>query len=390
MPVEYNTKIHETITEIGRATWSALESPDFPFADYDFLAALESSGSLGERTGWFPLYLAVRSGDDKLQGVIWLYLKTNSYGEYIFDWDWARAYEENGVAYYPKLVSAIPFTPATGPNFLVAPGVDRETMAPLLIRQALSLYQQSQASSFHALFVPQKDCALWLDQGLTLRHSFQYHWHNNGYGSFDGFLEQLKGKRRRQINRERQSLQGMDATIHIATGSDLTPAHADAAWSFYENTTQEKYAIPYLTRAFFEEIFTTMADRILFIYAARDGRILAGSLFLHKGAHLYGRYWGFREDIRNLHFEICYYKPMEFAIDQKIELFEAGAQGAHKLQRGFLPNLTYSAHQIRHQAFQKAIDRFIRMEQRQTQHRINDELEHSPFRDPSGNHQSRC
>ena len=128
MPVEYNTKIHETITEIGRATWSALESPDFPFADYDFLAALESSGSLGERTGWFPLYLAVRSGDDKLQGVIWLYLKTNSYGEYIFDWDWARAYEENGVAYYPKLVSAIPFTPATGPNFLVAPGVDRGAM----------------------------------------------------------------------------------------------------------------------------------------------------------------------------------------------------------------------------------------------------------------------
>lgn len=375
-----------SIEHIGEAAWRPLEPPNFPFFDFEFLQALERSGSVGEGSGWSPVYL-VCEDEGRLTGAFPVYLKTDSYGEYIFDWDWAHAYHENGLSYYPKLVAAVPFTPATGPKMLVSGGSDylnggRGTLTGALLGAARELGDERGVSSSHALFVPKGDLSAFEEDGFAVRHSLQFHWRNRGYGSFDDYLGALESKRRRQISRERRQLTDENLSIERLTGDDLKPEHADMMHRFYLSTFDRKWGFPYLTGEFFDEVFQTMKDRILFVLA-RDGstgRPVAGTLNFFKGDSLYGRYWGAFEERRNLHFELCYYQTIEFAVERSLTLFEAGAQGEHKLARGFLPTVTYSAHEIRHPVFRQAIERYIADEREYVAHSIEQYARHDPYK----------
>jgi predicted N-acyltransferase len=351
-----------SIEHADEAEWRALEPHDFPFFDFEFLRALERSGSVGGVSGWSPRYLVCKD-EGRTLGALCLYLKTDSYGEYIFDWEWARAYREHGLPYYPKLVAAVPFTPATGPKLLVRPDADeadRVAVTRALLDAAQRLGDEHRVSSSHALFLPERELDEFAQRGFAVRHSLQFHWHNRGYGAFSDYLNALEGKRRRQVARERRQLGGEGLKIECLTGEALGSEHAAAMYRFYLGTLDGKWGVPYLNEAFFSEVFRTMSDHILLVFA-RDGagRPVAGALNFYKGQALYGRYWGAAEKRRNLHFELCYYQAIEFAIERRLELFEAGAQGEHKLSRGFLPSLTYSAHEIRHPGFRRAIEHYI-------------------------------
>jgi predicted N-acyltransferase len=375
----------ERIGGIGyadEAAWRALEPPDFPFFDFEFLRALERSDSIGTGSGWEPVYL-VCSDAERLLGALCLYLKTDSYGEYIFDWEWARAYREHGLSYYPKLVAAVPFTPATGSKLLVRPdlaGEARTAVTRALFDAARELGDELRVSSTHALYVPERELGEFAKRGFALRHSMQFHWRNRGYDAFPDYLDALVSKRSRQIKRERRQLEGL--AIERLTGEALTGAHAATMHRFYLGTFDRKWGFPYLTGAFFAEIFRTMPDRTLLVLARDEpsGRPVAGALFLFKGEALYGRYWGAAERRRNLHFELCYYQGIEFAIERGLKLFEAGAQGEHKLARGFLPSLTYSAHAIRHPGFKHAIERYIAEERKLVAGAMAAYNRHDPYR----------
>ncbi len=368
-----------SIEDVEAGAWRAIEPPDFPFFDLEFLGALERSGSVGRGSGWRPVHLVCEDGSG-VAGALVLYVKTDSYGEYIFDWEWAHAYHEHGIAYYPKLVSAVPFTPATGPKLLVRSGADPVAVKRALLDEAARLGEELRVSSTHALFVPERETRDFADHGYEVRHSLQFHWRNPGYGDFSQYLDALVSKRRRQISRERRQLDA-GITIERLTGEDLTPAHAAMMYRFYLSTLDGKWGMPYLNEAFFHEVFATMKDRILLVLARDEGDFpIAGALNFFKGGTLFGRYWGAAEDRRNLHFELCYYQAIEFAIERGMGLFEAGAQGEHKHARGFLPQVTYSAHDIRHPAFRKAIGRYIEAERDLVEKTVEAYAEHDPYR----------
>jgi predicted N-acyltransferase len=371
------------IEDIDRESWRDLEPPGFPFFDFEFLRALERSGSIGRRSGWSPAYLVCKEGGCVI-GALCLYSKTDSYGEYIFDWEWARAYQQYELPYYPKLVAAVPFTPATGPKLLVRTGVDHATRTRVrraLLDAAEALGNEYGVSSSHALFLPEGELGEFEAQSFVVRHSLQFHWHNRGYDGFSDYLGALSGKRRRQISRERRQLEGERLEIEHLTGDSILPEHAALMHRFYLATLDGKWGVPYLNRAFFDEVFRTMRDRILLVLA-RDtsGRPIAGALFFFKDHSLFGRYWGAIEERRNLHFELCYYQAIEFAIERGFRLFEAGAQGEHKLARGFLPSLTYSAHKIRDAAFRRAIGEYIESEKEMLAGVIDDYAAHDPYK----------
>jgi uncharacterized protein len=370
------------IKHADEAAWRAIEPPDFPFFDLEFLRALERSGSVGGASGWEPVYLVCRDGG-RFLGALPLYLKTDSYGEYVFDWEWARAYRDHGLPYYPKLVAAVPFTPATGPKLLVhldAGEAERAAVTRALLGATRELAGELRVSSSHALFLPERELADFTEHGFAVRHSLQFHWHNRGYGSFSDYLEALTSKRRRQIMRERRQLEGL--TVERLTGEALEAEHAALMYRFYLGTYDRKWGFPYLTGSFFSEVFRTMRDRVLFVVARDEPtkRPVAGALFFFKGRSLYGRYWGAVEERRNLHFELCYYQGIEFAIERRLDLFEAGAQGEHKLTRGFLPTLTYSAHEIRHPGFRHAIERYIAEEKELLAGTLAEYARHDPYR----------
>ena len=372
------------IEGVDEAAWRALEPPDFPFFDLEFLRALERSGSIGEASGWSPVYLVCRDGESLL-GALCLYLKTDSYGEYVFDWEWARAYQQHGLPYYPKLVAAVPYTPATGPKLLSRHDLgeaERSAVTRALLDAAQRLGDRSNVSSSHALFLTEKERDEFAGRGFAVRHSLQFHWRNRGYDAFSDYLDALEGKRRRQVARERRQLGGEGLEIERLTGEALTPAHADVMYRFYLATFDRKWGFPYLTEAFFGEVFRTMRDRVLFVLARDEltGRPVAGALNFFKGRTLFGRYWGASEERRNLHFELCYYQAIEFAVERRMELFEAGAQGEHKLARGFLPTLTYSAHEIRHPGFRHAIERYIEEEREMLAGTLAAYASHDPYK----------
>ena len=371
------------IEGVDRETWRTLEPPEFPFFDFEFLHALERSGSIGRRSGWSPAYLVCREGG-RVLGALCLYLKTDSYGEYIFDWEWARAYQQYGLSYYPKLVAAVPFTPATGPKLLLRRDVDVTTRARVtnaLLEAAEDLGTEYRVSSSHALFLPEHELDEFTKRGFAVRHSLQFHWRNQGYETFSDYLEVLSGKRRRQILRERRQLEGEGLEISHLTGDALLPEHATLMHRFYLATLDGKWGVPYLNRAFFDEVFRTMKDRTLLVLA-RDGagRPVAGALFFLKDNSLFGRYWGAAQQRRNLHFELCYYQAIDFAIGRGFKLFEAGAQGEHKLARGFLPSLTYSAHKIRDRAFGRAIGDYIESEKEMLKGVLEEYASHDPYK----------
>ncbi|RZA26118.1 MAG: GNAT family N-acetyltransferase [Proteobacteria bacterium] len=362
--MELKIRLVQSLSEIDPKVWRKLQSPDFPFNDLEFFQALDSSGSIGKGTGWQSLYLLAENQAGNVVGILYCFIKQHSYGEYIFDWQWANFYQAHGTPYYPKLLTAIPFTPATGPRILVDPGADSFSVRTGLIAAALEISQKSGLSSYHALFLEKDEQEYFEGRGLSIRHSLQYHWHNQGYRDFQDFLDSLVGKRRRDIVRERKRAQSHGLTIEALTGSDLKPEHAAIMNALYQTTTDKKNAIAYLQPKFFDSVFETMTDNILFVLATDHGRPIAGALNFYKGRKLYGRYWGSLEPFADLHFELCYYQTIDFALRQNLTVFEAGAQGEHKVQRGFLPSTTYSAHKLFDQRFAQPIVDFIDDERR--------------------------
>jgi hypothetical protein len=381
---QVNNSLHQQVFHSLRAitpkSWNRLIGDAFPFAEYDYLLALEVGHCVGIEPGWEPRYLTLWEGK-QLQAACYLYRKTNSNGEYIFDWDWANAYQRHGQRYFPKLTSAIPFTPATGPKLLVAADApEPRELQQQLLASALELVQQEDCSSLHFLFIPAEEREIYEAAGLLLRHSFQFHWQNQGYVSFEDFLSRLRSKRRKEILRERRQVREQGLEVVLLRGEEIEPQLCRVMYDFYLTTVDRKWAMPYLSYEFFQYIFTHFRDQLVLALARKQGEWVAGTINYHKGPHLFGRYWGCRQDFRSLHFELCYYRLIEYAIEQGVQRFEAGAQGGHKIQRGFLPNLTYSAHWIAHPAFHRAIGEFIEEEKRSIHSNIEENPELSPYR----------
>jgi len=374
----YQIQVFERMDDVPRNAWDRLTSPNFPFSDHAYLHALEVCGAVGGGSGWRPCYLTVWR-DRQLEGATVLYTKDNSYGEYIFDWAWAEAYHQHGLQYFPKLTSAVPFTPATGPKLLFSAQADRKEVGSRLICSAREMMERHGHSSLHYLFLTPEELPFFEAEGFLIRHSFQYHWKNRDYADFDHFLATLKPRKRKQIIREREQLQAENLKIKILTGVELQPEHAALFYQFYRSTIEKMGAIEYLNEEFFKTVFATMHDDVVLILACDQTTAIAGALFYKKGTSLYGRYWGAIKEVRNLHFELCYYQPLQWAIERKMRLFEAGAQGEHKISRGFLPELTFSAHWIGHPAFREAIGRFIAQERVDISRHLGEMKSHDPF-----------
>ncbi|MBS0332982.1 MAG: N-acetyltransferase [Proteobacteria bacterium] len=378
-------RVARRIAEIGREAWDACAAPTGnPFVMYDFLDAAEVTDCAVERTGWGPTHLAVEDEAGQVAAVMPLYRKSHSQGEYIFDHAWADAYERAGGQYYPKLLSAAPFTPATGPRLLARPDVDLDEARRFLLGGALTLCERYGTSSLHINF-PTQDEWLWMgEQGLARREGQQYHWENRGYSTFEDFLGALSSGRRKTIRRERRDA-GQGLEIACLTGAAITEDHWDAFFRFYMDTGSRKWGRPYLSRPFFSELGARMADRVLLVMARRPeragGRWIAGALNLIGDDCLYGRNWGCVEDVPFLHFELCYYQAIEWAIGRGLARVEAGAQGQHKIARGYLPKPVYSAHYIADPALRGPVERFV-MQERQGVEQEMEWLaeEYSPFR----------
>jgi hypothetical protein len=384
MRLKAEVSVHRRVAEIGRAGWDACAgAPDHaanPFIAYDFLDIAEQAGCAVERTGWAPQHLAVRDEDGAIAAVMPLYLKSHSQGEYVFDHAWADAYERAGGRYYPKLVSAAPFSPVTGPRLLVRPDIDRDAGRRMLLSGGITLCERMGVSTLGINFPTEDEFQFMAGQGMLGRQNQQYHWLNAGYATFDDFLAALSSSRRKTIKRERrEAAEGLD--IQCLTGSDLTEAHWDAFFSFYMDTGARKWGRPYLNRRFFSLLGERMADKVLLVLARRGGRWIAGALNLIGGDCLFGRNWGCVEDVRFLHFELCYYQAIEWAIGHGLARVEAGAQGQHKIARGYLPSAVYSTHYIADPGLSRAVARFLEEERRAVQGEM-DWLaeEYSPFK----------
>ena len=357
--MSFTLQVHDGIADIGRDAWDACAAPTGdPFVSYDFLHACEASGSAVPSQGWAARHLSLHDDDDAVIGVMPLYLKGNSQGEYVFDHSWADAYERAGGRYYPKLLGAVPFTPATGPRFLNHPETDAATVRQALIQGAVTLVERLGVSSLHVNFPTEPEWSAMAEAGLLPRQDIQFIWKNNGYQTFDDFLAALSANRRKTIKRERRDAQA-DLDIRVLTGTDITEAHWDAFFAFYMDTGSRKWGRPYLTRDFFARVGATMADRIALVMAFRDETPIAGALnFIGRDA-LYGRQWGALEEVPFLHFELCYYQAIDFAIARGLARVEAGAQGEHKIARGYLPSPVYSAHFIADPALRDPVARYL-------------------------------
>ena len=378
-------RVHTAIADIGRAAWDACNGASGyghnPFTSYDFLSALEDSGCVSVRSGWAPQHLSVEDDDGRIAGVMPLYLKSHSQGEYVFDHSWADAYERAGGRYYPKLQCAAPFSPVTGPRLIVRDGVTRADASRSLIAGALTLCDRIGASSVHVTFPLEEEWRLMGREGLLMREDQQFHWTNAGYATFEDFLAALSSGRRKTIRRERREAQaGLE--IHALSGADLTEDHWNAFYAFYMDTGGRKYGRPYLNRRFFSLMNERMADRILLIMAKKEGRWIAGALNLMGDDTLYGRNWGALEEVPFLHFELCYYQAIEQAILRGLKRVEAGAQGSHKLARGYLPTPVYSAHWIADKALREPVRRYLEQERPAVEQEMAYlAAEFSPFRE---------
>ncbi|WDI31359.1 GNAT family N-acetyltransferase [Hyphococcus flavus] len=367
-----------SIGEIDAAIWNGLANPvdeKFnPFVSYEFLSALEASKSVAPETGWAPMHLIIEEAG-AITGVAPLYAKGHSQGEYVFDHHWADAYARAGGQYYPKLLCAAPFTPVPGPRLLAKNETSKTNLA-LALRQVT---ESIQASSAHINFVEANDKVALENTGYLLRMGEQYHWFNRGYKDFDDFLVALSSRKRKAIRRERREAQ-CDLVIRKLRGAEITEAHWDAFWSFYQDTGARKWGYPYLTRTFFRLIAEKMPDSLLFIVAERDGAPIAGALNFIGGDALFGRYWGCTEDVPFLHFEICYHSAVEYAIEHKLSRVEAGAQGQHKIARGYEPVPTWSAHWLPNESFRSAIERYLEAERLETGMEIAALKNYTPFK----------
>ncbi|MEO1000486.1 MAG: GNAT family N-acetyltransferase [Pseudomonadota bacterium] len=380
----------EVLEDLGRipaATWDACAAPEAadgagrphdPFTTHRFLRALEVSGSVGPGTGWLPRHLVARRSGEVI-GVLPLYAKGHSQGEYIFDHSWAHAYERAGGQYYPKLQAAVPFTPATGRRFLTRPGAEAVGRAALT-QGAASLAEQHGLSSVHITFCTSEEAEAGAALGLLHRTGQQFHWKNRDFADFDAFLETLASRKRKAIRKERRTAQAFGGEIVPLTGDALEPAHWDAFWRFYQDTGSRKWGRPYLTREFFEEAQAHLRDDILLVICRREGRWVAGALNFIGRETLFGRYWGCVEDHSCLHFEVCYYQAIDYAIREGLGAVEAGAQGEHKLARGYMPTPIHSLHWLRDAGFEKAVADYLEAERRAVDEEIEVLTAWGPFK----------
>lgn len=367
------------VAELPKDQWDACAGTGNPFMSWDFLAALERSASVGGNSGWQPLPLVIDGTDGRIAAAAPLYAKTHSQGEYVFDHGWADAWERAGGHYYPKIQLAAPFTPVPGPRLLLRD----ERLAPALIAGIEAVVEQNSLSSAHATFIAPDQVPLFEAADWLIREDSQFHWSNRGYGDFSDFLADLSSAKRKNIRKERERAVAGLEILHL-TGAALTEAHWDAFWTFYQDTGSRKWGRPYLTRAFFSMLGESMADRTLLVLALRHGQPIAGALNLIGADTLYGRYWGCTEDVPHLHFELCYYQAIDIAIARGLQRVEAGAQGGHKLARGYAPEPTYSAHFIPNASFRRAVADFLEAERQGVQ---RDRLwlhERTPFRRNEG------
>ncbi|WP_109313635.1 GNAT family N-acetyltransferase [Ruegeria sp. AU67] len=383
---QIEVRVLGSLSQISAAEWDSCACPEVadggrpldPFTTHRFLLALEHSGSVGRGTGWQPQYLTAYL-DGMLIAAAPMYAKSHSQGEYIFDHNWAHAYEGAGGRYYPKLQIAVPFTPATGRRFLVRPGYDSVGMSAL-VQGAVQLAADNQVSSVHATFCTEAEALAGEQMGLMLRQSQQFHWLNDEYQDFDGFLAALSSRKRKNIRKERAQAIDFGGEIRTLTGDDLRPEHWDAFWQFYQDTGSRKWGVPYLTRQFFDIAHETMADDMALVLAERGGYPIAGALNFIGRETLFGRYWGCTEHHACLHFELCYYRAIDFAIAEGLARVEAGAQGEHKLARGYLPTRTHSLHWVNDPGFADAIKKYLDAEA----HAVGEEIEiltdYGPFR----------
>ena len=374
------SRLIQTLSEVDPATWDALTGENDPFVEHAFLSALEESATVGGDSGWRPLHLLIEDGGE-LVGALPLYLKGHSYGEYIFDWAWASGASRLGIEYYPKLVSMAPVTPATGQRFLVHPGADRGPVIAALVEGALEAVRATGASSLHLNFLNEAEhAAAATHPALEPRLTFQFHFHNRGYASFDDFLAALRSPARKQIRRERQRTEALGLDIRTLRGEELSARDWQALRAFYQDTCARKGSYPYLTDAFFDILAERAHERVVAVIAYDSGRPVAGTLNFEKGGHLYGRYWGALAEYEMLHFELCYYRLIERSIDRGMRRFEAGAQGAHKLKRGLLPSPVRSLHHIAHPRLSAAVTDFLRREEGMTRMELDSLTAQGPFR----------
>ncbi|HEX2114845.1 MAG TPA: GNAT family N-acetyltransferase [Alphaproteobacteria bacterium] len=377
-------RLVEAIEEVGAAAWDACAGADNPFLTYAFLHALEASGSATTATGWRPQHLVAEDSRGRVIGVVPMYLKSHSYGEYVFDHGWADAYRRAGGRYYPKLQVAVPFTPVTGARVLIVDRPDRAAIRAALIEALETVAERRRVSSLHVTFCMGEEAEAFAGAGFLIRSGFQYHWENRGYGSFDDFLAALSHGKRKSIRKERRDVAAQGVEVIALNGDDLRPEHWDKFFEFYYATSDRKWGAPYLTRDFFARLHDTMRDKVVLMMARKGGRWVAGALNLMGRDTLYGRNWGSYGDFRFLHFEACYYRAIDFAIERGLARVEAGAQGEHKVQRGYLPQPTWSAHWIADPGFREAVDRFLQQETALIRHEMAALHEHSPFKQANG------
>ena len=370
------------IDDVAAAEWDACAGTDNPFVRHAFLAALEQSGSASSATGWQPCHLAIRDAGGRLLAAAPLYLKGHSYGEYVFDWSWAQAYQQAGGRYYPKLQCAVPFTPVTGPRLLVRPGEDQAGLRRMLAGAMVELARRTGASSVHVTFPTEGDFAQLGEAGYLLRLGSQYHWENRGYGCFDDFLNDLASRKRKAIRKEREAVARHGITLVTLVGDDIKARHWDVFHRFYQATVDRKWGQAYVNRAFFDLLSASeLGGDVVLVWAEADGRPLGAAFNMSGGKTLYGRTWGGDAGaVPFLHFEACYYRAIEFAIAQGLTRVEAGAQGEHKLSRGYLPAATYSAHWIADSGLRGAVARFVNQERPLIEADIAQQTEEGPFR----------
>lgn len=372
MPV----RIHESIDQIPAADWNRVAATDNPFLQHAFLAALEHHGCVGPQFGWLPQHVAVYDLQGALIGAAPLYLKDNSYGEFVFDWSWADAYERAGGAYYPKLVSAVPYTPATGPRLLAAD----VTVQRSLLEAALVHARELNVSSLHWLFPPTAEVELMEEHGLMRRTGCQFHWHNRGYRDFADFLDRFSAQKRKKLKRERRRVAEAGLQIERIHGHEASDEQLAVAAEFYRSTFDKKWGVATLNLGFFREVARTMGERLVLIMASDPSRYVAAAICFRGDDALYGRHWGCNAEFHSLHFELCYYQGIDYCIDHGLKLFEPGAQGEHKVSRGFEPTPTWSGHWIADPRFAAAIGDFLRREQGGMQHYMDELAEHLPYR----------
>lgn len=381
----FSATLLSSAAEISAAEWNGLVPgaagrPDNPFLDHAFFDALEKSGSAARETGWLPQHLLLRDAQNRPVGLMPLYLKSHSQGEYVFDYGWADAFQRAGGAYYPKFQSSVPFTPATGPRLLAH---DTETRQALL--DAISaIAEDNDISSIHATFVPEDEEKLAADAGWLVRYDTQYHWYNQGFTSFEHYLESMSSRHRKVTRRERREALAGGLEVRWLTGADLTESVWDAFFAFYTDTGNRKWGRPYLNRRFFSLLTETMADRIVLMFAYDGDEPVAGTLSLVGRERLFGRYWGASRDVPFLHFELCYYQAIDYAIAHGLKVAEAGAQGDHKLARGYTPTTTRSVHWVGHPGLRNAVADFLEQERVAVSREQQALRRYTPFRHDGG------